>query len=179
MCKSEVVANDIKSTCPPPLELLPVSEVKHLLRMSFPFWGPRCGLHEAECSAFIWTSCFWSRSGVPDPSSAAADPTEWTWPAGQAYQAVAVAQGHVAGVRPVLQVSGVVAAGRVRAAPGQAAFLPVLHPELSRQQAALQREVQQEVVAWRGQLVEELRDGRKRESSIEDSSECRGVERWG
>ncbi|TNN56683.1 hypothetical protein EYF80_033110 [Liparis tanakae] len=76
----------------------------------------------------------------------------------QAYQAVAVAQRHVAGVRPVLQVPGVVAARRVRAAPGQPAFLPVLHPELWRQQAALQREVQQEVVVWRGQLVEELRD---------------------
>lgn len=64
-------------------------------------------------------------------------------------------------MRLVLEVSHVVAVGGVRVAPGQAAPLPVLHPELPGQQASLQRQVQQEVVARRGQLVEELGNGEK------------------
>lgn len=63
------------------------------------------------------------------------------------HQAITVAQGHFAGVRLVLKVSHIVAVRRVRATPRQAPPLPIFHPELSRQQASLQREVEQEVVA--------------------------------
>lgn len=74
------------------------------------------------------------------------------------YQAVAVAERHFAGVRLILEVSRIMAVGRVRVTPGQAASLPVLHPELAGEQTTLQRQVQQEVVTRCGQLVEELRE---------------------
>ena len=72
------------------------------------------------------------------------------------HQAVAVAEGHLAGVGPVLQVAHVEALGGVGVAPGQAAPPPVLHPELPGQQAPLQRQVEQQGGARCGQLVEEL-----------------------
>lgn len=73
------------------------------------------------------------------------------------YQAVTVAQGHFAGVRLVIEVPHIVAVRRVRMGPRQPAPLPIFHPELPGEQASLQGEVEQEVVARGGQLVEELR----------------------
>ena len=79
------------------------------------------------------------------------------------HQAVAVAEGHLAGVRPVLQVAYVEALRGVGVAPGQTAPPPVLHPELTGQQPPLQCQVEQEGGARCGQLVEELR-GRQEEA---------------
>ena len=82
-------------------------------------------------------------------------PSLCVWGSGS-HQAVAVAEGHLAGVGPVLQVAHVEALGGVGVAPGQAAPPPVLHPELPGQQAPLQRQVEQQGGARCGQLVEEL-----------------------
>lgn len=65
----------------------------------------------------------------------------------RSYQAITVAQSHFAGVRLVLKVSHIVAVRRVGMTPCQPPSLPIFHPELPRQQASLQREVEQEVVA--------------------------------
>lgn len=83
----------------------------------------------------------------------------------QSYQAVAVAEGHFAGVRLVLEVSHILTARGVRPTPSQAASLPVLHPELPGQQASLQRQVEQELVLRCGELVEELGQQKNRTDS--------------
>lgn len=63
----------------------------------------------------------------------------------------------MAGLGLVLEVPGVVAAGRIRVAPCHPATAPVLHAELARQQPCLQRQVEQETTVLGGQLVVQLR----------------------
>lgn len=72
------------------------------------------------------------------------------------YQPVAVAEGHLAAGALLEDVSHVVAVGGVAVAPGQPAPLPVLHAESVREQAGVQREVQQEICAGCCNAVEQL-----------------------
>lgn len=72
------------------------------------------------------------------------------------YQAIAVTEGHSAGLGLVLQMPHILAVGEVWVTPCQSAFLPVLDTKLAGQQAILQREVQEEAGARCGQLVIKL-----------------------
>lgn len=76
-------------------------------------------------------------------------------PEPSAHQAPTGADGHVGAAGLALQVAGVEAVGPGGPLPGQALSSPVLHGDVSRQEAGAAGQVQQEVGAGCSHLVEE------------------------